>query len=103
LFFQCDGRIENFARRGHRGWMIASAFPRGKEGALRDFKTGTGFAYAKLSEILPAARAARYVRMTECDARCGQDARGAGLERRRASRRLIAIRASIAKGTVATA
>src|ERR1700722_1395302 len=31
---------------------------------LRDFKTGTGFAGAKLSEILPAARAARFVRMT---------------------------------------
>src|SRR5260370_37361865 len=27
-------------------------------------KTGTGFAYAKLSEILPAARVARFVRMT---------------------------------------
>jgi hypothetical protein len=23
------------------------------KGALRDFKTGTGFAYAKLSEVLP--------------------------------------------------
>jgi hypothetical protein len=28
-------------------------------------ETGTGFAGAKLSEILPAARAARFVRMTE--------------------------------------
>jgi hypothetical protein len=28
-------------------------------------KTGTGFAGAKLSEILPAARVARFVRMTE--------------------------------------
>jgi hypothetical protein len=27
-------------------------------------ETGTGFAGAKLSEILPAARVARYVRMT---------------------------------------
>jgi hypothetical protein len=27
-------------------------------------ETGTGFAYAKLSEILPAARVARFVRMT---------------------------------------
>jgi hypothetical protein len=27
-------------------------------------KTGTGFAVAKLSEILPAARVARFVRMT---------------------------------------
>jgi hypothetical protein len=36
------------------------------KGALRDFKTGTGFAGAKLSEILPAARDARFVRMTEC-------------------------------------
>jgi hypothetical protein len=33
--------------------------------ALRDFRTGTGFADAKLSEILPAARVARFVRMTE--------------------------------------
>jgi hypothetical protein len=28
-------------------------------------KTGTGFACAKLSEILPAARVARFVRMTK--------------------------------------
>jgi hypothetical protein len=34
------------------------------KGPLRDFKTGAGFAGAKLSEILPAARAARFVRMT---------------------------------------
>jgi len=34
-------------------------------GALRDFKTGTGFAGAKLSEILPSPRVARVVRMTE--------------------------------------
>jgi hypothetical protein len=34
-------------------------------GALRDFKTGTGFAGAKLSEILPTARVARFVRMTK--------------------------------------
>jgi hypothetical protein len=33
-------------------------------GALRDSKTGTGFAGAKLSEILPSARVARFVRMT---------------------------------------
>ena len=35
------------------------------KGALRDFKTGTGGAYAPLSEILPATRVARSVRMTE--------------------------------------
>ncbi len=35
------------------------------KGPLRDFKTGTDFAHAKLSEILPAARVARFVRMTE--------------------------------------
>ncbi|MGA7870480.1 MAG: hypothetical protein WCA22_06235 [Candidatus Binatus sp.] len=29
------------------------------------FKAGTGFADAKLSEILPAARVARFVRMTQ--------------------------------------
>jgi hypothetical protein len=29
-----------------------------------DSETGTGFAGAKLSEILPAARVARFVRMT---------------------------------------
>jgi hypothetical protein len=34
------------------------------KGPLRDFGTGTGFARAKLSEILPAARVARFVRMT---------------------------------------
>jgi hypothetical protein len=34
-------------------------------GALRDSKTGTGFAGAKLSEILPSARVARSVRMTQ--------------------------------------
>jgi len=34
------------------------------KGPLRDFKTGTGFACAKLSEILPSARVARFVRMT---------------------------------------
>jgi hypothetical protein len=28
-------------------------------------KTGTGGAYAPLSEILPAARVARFIRMTE--------------------------------------
>jgi hypothetical protein len=28
-------------------------------------KTGTGFACAKLSEILPSARVARFVRMTQ--------------------------------------
>jgi len=32
-------------------------------GELRDFETGTGFAGAKLSEILPSARVARFVRM----------------------------------------
>jgi hypothetical protein len=31
-----------------------------RRGPLRDFKTGTGFAGAKLSEILPAARVARF-------------------------------------------
>jgi hypothetical protein len=35
------------------------------DGALRDFETGTGFARAKLSEILPAACDARFVRMTD--------------------------------------
>jgi hypothetical protein len=35
------------------------------KGPLRDFKTGTGFAPAKLSEILPAGRVALFVRMTE--------------------------------------
>jgi hypothetical protein len=34
------------------------------QGPLRELKTGTGFACAKLSEILPAARVARFVRMT---------------------------------------
>src|ERR1700693_3982437 len=33
--------------------------------SLRDFETGPGFAGAKLSEILPAARVARFVRMTK--------------------------------------
>jgi hypothetical protein len=28
-------------------------------------ETGTGFAFAKLSEILPAARVVRFVRMTK--------------------------------------
>jgi hypothetical protein len=37
----------------------------GSEGPLRDLKTGTGFAGAKLSEVLPAARVARFVRMTD--------------------------------------
>jgi hypothetical protein len=32
---------------------------------MRQRKTGTGFADAKLSEILLAARVARFVRMTE--------------------------------------
>jgi hypothetical protein len=31
---------------------------------MQQRKTGTGGAYAPLSEILPAARVARYVRMT---------------------------------------
>jgi hypothetical protein len=35
------------------------------EGPLRDFRTGTGGAYAPLSEILPSARVARFVRMTK--------------------------------------
>jgi hypothetical protein len=34
------------------------------KGALRDFETGTGGACAPQSEILPAARVARFVRMT---------------------------------------
>jgi hypothetical protein len=37
--------------------------PAVERGAI--FETGTGFAYAKLSEILPAARVARFVRMTQ--------------------------------------
>jgi hypothetical protein len=40
------------------------------KGTLRDFKTGTGFTGAKLSEILPAARVARFVRMTDLRSRC---------------------------------
>jgi hypothetical protein len=36
------------------------------KGTLRDFKTGTGF----MSEILPAARVARFVRMTDLRSRC---------------------------------
>jgi hypothetical protein len=36
-----------------------------RKGALRDVETETGFACAKLSEILPSARVARFVRMTE--------------------------------------
>jgi hypothetical protein len=46
-------------------------------GPLRDLKTGTGFADAKLSEILPAARVARFVRMTDKArvARFGRDDR----------------------------
>ena len=39
-----------------------------EKGPLRDLKTGTGFADAKLSEILPTARVAHFVRMTD-DAR----------------------------------
>jgi hypothetical protein len=39
------------------------------KGSLRDFRTGTGFADTKLSEILPAARVARFVRMTKLGAR----------------------------------
>jgi hypothetical protein len=39
------------------------------KGPLRDFRTGTGFVRAKLSEILPAARVARYVRMTKMRSR----------------------------------
>jgi primosomal protein N' len=35
------------------------------EGAIAPTGTGTGFADAKLSEILPAARVARFVRMTK--------------------------------------
>ena len=35
------------------------------QGPLRDFETGTGFANAKLSEILPTVRVARFVRMTD--------------------------------------
>src|SRR5258708_96687 len=30
LLFQCDGRIENFTRRRHRGWMIPAEFAGGK-------------------------------------------------------------------------
>jgi hypothetical protein len=44
------------------------------KGPLRDFKTGTGFARAKLSEILPAARVARFVRMTRAADNLVQDA-----------------------------
>jgi hypothetical protein len=39
-----------------------------RKGALRDFETGTGFAYAKLSggqKPSPAARVAHFVKMTE--------------------------------------
>jgi hypothetical protein len=58
---------------------------RRSKGALRDFETGTGFAYAKLSEILPAARVARFVRMTKYaarDARSSQVAKRGGLRPR---------------------
>jgi hypothetical protein len=41
-------------------------------------KTGTGFAGAKLSEILPAARAARFVRMTKTNSRTCRFRSGAG-------------------------
>jgi hypothetical protein len=44
--------------------FFAAAALNDKCGALRDFRTGTGFASAKLSEILPAARVARFVRKT---------------------------------------
>jgi len=37
------------------------------KGPLRDLRTGTGFADAKLSEILPTARDARFVRMTKTE------------------------------------
>jgi hypothetical protein len=40
------------------------------------FETGTGFAGAKLSEILPSARVARFVRMTWCRAIGGNKALG---------------------------
>jgi len=53
------------AQRSHRGHGGRGGPSACKKGSLRDLKTGTGFAGAKLSEILPAARDARFVRMTE--------------------------------------
>src|ERR1700691_4073704 len=52
------------AQRSHRGHGGRGGPSACKKGSLRDLKTGTGFAGAKLSEILPAARDARFVRMT---------------------------------------
>ncbi len=61
--------------------MLEALGERIEQGALRDLKTGTGFACAKLSEILPTARVARFVRMTGVS-RCSlrqddREARGA--------------------------
>src|SRR5208283_5274954 len=71
LFFQCDRRIEDFARRGHRAPMIPSGFQRGK---------------ARRPHL-----------------RCQNDKPGpAGAEHRRFNKRFIAIRTSIANGTVTT-
>jgi hypothetical protein len=55
------------AGRKHRRFRFCvAAF---HKGALRDFqKTGTGFACAKLSEVLPPVATAPVVRMTEEDA-----------------------------------
>src|SRR6202790_3327302 len=36
-----------------------------RSGPLRDFRTGTGGAHAPLSEVLPSARVARFVGMTQ--------------------------------------
>jgi hypothetical protein len=58
-------------KAGARSGFVGAAFESGgcaddiSKGPLRDFETGTGFAGAKLSEILPAARVARFVRVTD--------------------------------------
>jgi hypothetical protein len=68
-------RCDDYSRSAERVQGLCSATPASAKGPLRDFKTGTGFAGAKLSEILPSARVARFVRMTTLRSRCslGQD------------------------------
>src|SRR5271154_4397849 len=60
---------------GHKKCLDRIGITKGLMSAARFSETGTGFAGAKLSEILPAARDARFVRMTTAAARgsLGQD------------------------------
>ena len=64
---RADGRISDSGAQAPPVPVLSSASDKNQDRCAIS-KTGTGFADAKLCEILPSARVARFVRMTEKDA-----------------------------------